>query len=324
MKIVFLGSPEAALPTVEALAASSHQIVAVISQPDRPAGRGRHLHPCSVAAFARKHKLSLYQPVRAKDAAFVKTFEGWQADLAIVVAYGQILPRAIVAAPRFGCWNIHFSLLPRYRGAAPVAWALINGETQTGVTLMRLVEKLDAGPILKQVAEPIRPDDTTASLEARLARRGAELCLAGLRDLAALRPGTGGPLSETPQSEALASYAPMLKKEDGKIDWSETAATIARLVRGLNPWPGAYSYLPASGGCVDKTLLKIYSAEAGGMDTPVPAGTIVTADPASGWVIACGQGTLVVHEVQVAGKKRMTAAEFLRGHPIPSGAKLSS
>ncbi len=316
MRLIFMGSPEAALPTLQALLDSSHQIVAVVTQPDRPAGRGQHQQPCPVAALAGKEGLPLHQPERAKDANFVKTFQGFKADLAIIVAYGQILPRAILEAPKQGCWNVHFSLLPKYRGAAPVASALLNGEAQTGVSLMQLVEKLDAGPVFKQITETIRQNDTTGSLEKRLADQGAKLCLTALAELETHS------LIAVEQDDSQATYAPLLQKSDGAIDWSQPATNIARRVRALRPWPGTYTFLPGSGGRVDKVLLKIYSAEAvetEGNDAP---GTVIAADSERGIKIACGTGTLRIQELQLAGKKRCSTADFLRGHSLTTGTQL--
>lgn len=325
LRIVFMGSPAVALPSLDFLQQSSHEIVGVITRPDRPAGRGRKVQPCAVAARARELGLSLFQPESLINPPFIETLRQLKPDLAIIVAYGKILKPDIIEAPRYRCWNVHFSLLPKYRGAAPCQWTLINGETRTGVTIIRLVEKMDAGPILGQVEMDIDPEDNTASLEQRLAVAGVELLERTLNALAA------GTLSETPQDDSHATLAPLLKKEDGLIHWQDTADSISNRIRGLDPWPGAYTYLATEPGkgasaqkeaSVDKVMLKIYSSRALAEETSAAPGTILKADTKAGFIVACGRGALQLQELQLQGKKRMTATDFLRGHRISEGTQL--
>ncbi len=306
MNIVFMGSPELALPCLEVLYRSEHKIVGVVTQPDRPAGRGRKLTPCAVAAQAREWDLPLYQPLSLKDPPFAATLQALEVDLAVIVAYGRILSREVLETPRHGCWNLHFSKLPQYRGAAPMQWALINGETETGVSIIRLVKELDAGPILKQQAVAIEADDTVASLGPRLAQLGPELLLQCLTDL------DKGTLTETVQDEAQASLAPSLKKEEAELDWTQSGTQLVNRIRGLNPWPVAFSY-------IDKHRLKIYSARAVAGDTTAQPGTVLQANDADGLVIACGDGALAIDEMQLEGKKRMSSQDFLHGTQISIG-----
>lgn len=325
LRILFMGSPEVAVPYLEFLHQSSHNIVGVVTRPDRPAGRGLKVHPCAVAGRARELGLNLYQPESMVDPPFVKTIEELQVDLGIVVAYGKILKEEILLAPRYRCWNVHFSLLPKYRGAAPYQWALINGETKTGVTLIRLVKKMDAGPILGQVECTIDPEDNAETLGDKLARLGVPLLA---KSLEALQSDV---LIETPQDDEQASFAPLLKKEDGLINWDESTSSLCNHIRGLNPWPAAYSHLPCESHQktppgettrVDKVMLKIYSAEAFECERGANPGTVIKADAKLGLVVACGNGALLIKELQLAGKKRMKATDFLRGHSIPEGIKL--
>lgn len=323
LRILFMGSPEAALPCLNLLAESPHDIVGVLTRPDRPVGRGRHIQPCAVAARARELELPLFQPKSLIKPPFIETLEELRADLAIVVAYGKILKSDVLNAPAHGCWNVHFSLLPQYRGAAPTQWALINGETETGISIIRLVEALDAGPILAQQKVSIDPSDTTASLLPRLSVAGAELLGKTLQAL------ESGHVSETAQDEAAASFAPQLKKEDGHIDWTDPALMIQNRIRGLNPWPGAYAYLPAtaiskttSSASVDRIRLKLYSAAVLPTTAELEPGTVVTANREQGLCVACREGSLQIRELQLEGKKRMTAREFLQGHPLKEGIRL--
>lgn len=330
LRILFMGSPEAALPSLNALVQSEHELIGVVARPDRPAGRGQNLQACAVAARARELELPLFQPDSLITPPFIETMHTLAPDLAIVVAYGKILAKDILKSPRHGCWNVHFSLLPKYRGAAPVQWALINGEDTSGVSIIQLVEELDAGPVLKQAEQKIRSEDTTDSLQASLAIRGSDLLLSTLRDLLAKQ------LQAVPQNETQVSLAPSLKKSDGHIDWTLSAQEICNRIRGLNPWPGAFTYLPrqveaaptsrgkpSQGPSVDKVSLKIYSAQAFEGTVSEDSGTIEQADPREGFVVACGSGRLRIEEVQFPGKKRMTAADFLRGHPLQTELRLT-
>ncbi|MBI2082124.1 MAG: methionyl-tRNA formyltransferase [Deltaproteobacteria bacterium] len=304
-RLLFMGSPEIAVPSLKALVESGESIVAVITQPDRPAGRGQKITSCAVAEFAKDHDLLLLQPEKIRDVSFFEKLKGLAPDLIVVVAYGKILPKEILEIPKH-CVNLHFSLLPKYRGAAPVQWALINGEEETGVTTMFMVEKLDAGPILMQKKVSIESDETAETLGQRLANSGAQLLVEtiGLLEKGDLRP--------TPQNESEATLAPSLKKEDGQLDFSKKATTLLNQIRGVTPWPGAFTHLQGK-------LLKIHRASVS--DKSGKPGEVLAISP-EGIEIGCGKGSLVIHELQLEGKKRMLAAEFLKGHPLKLGSYL--
>ncbi len=313
LRIVFMGSPEAALPCLEYLHQSVHKIVGVVAQPDRPSGRGRQSQPCTVAAQALAWDLPLFRPESLKEPPFIETLKELQPDLIVVVAYGKILAKNILELPRFKCWNVHFSLLPKYRGAAPYQWALINGETETGISIIRLVPKLDAGPILSQQVVSIDPTETAGDLLAKLAPIGAQLLRETLFSLQA------GELNESPQDDSQATFAPQLKKADGLIDWELSATELSHRIRGLSPWPGAYTFVPS--GQIDKVRLKIYSAQALKIEDVAIPGTVLQANN-DGFIIACGEDALKIEDVQLEGKKRMNSADMLRGTPIPEESQL--
>ncbi|MBI3541128.1 MAG: methionyl-tRNA formyltransferase, partial [Deltaproteobacteria bacterium] len=321
LKILFMGTPSVAVPTLETLLESDSQIVGVVSQPDKPAGRGQEIVTPPVACLAKEKGLPLFQPDRVKgNAEFLKILKDLAPDVIVVVAYGKILPVEILTLPPMKCINLHFSLLPQYRGAAPVQWALINGEENTGVTTFILAEKVDAGPILLQKKVLIEPEDNTELLGHRLAIAGASLVKETLEGLKA------GRLKAIPQIENLATPAPLLKKEDGKIDWSRKNTVILGQVRGMNPWPGTYTIL-------DGKLFKIHAVTVGagpracpdrGTHGEVPLrtpGEIINITP-EGIEIACGRESLLLTEVQLEGRKRMDAATFLAGHPLQKGQRL--
>jgi methionyl-tRNA formyltransferase len=316
LRIIFMGSPDWALPALEALHQSSHRLLAVITQPDKAAGRGQKKTPCAVAERARELNLNLLQPNKIKDPDFLQSLQDFKADLIVVVAYGRILSKEILDLPTHGCWNLHFSLLPRYRGAAPVQWAIAKGETKTGVSLIKLVEELDAGPVLKQVAEQIHEDDSTKSLGMRLTQIGASLLKKALKEL------IDGNLMKTEQDHNDASLAPILKKEDGRIDWNISAKEINARMRAFNPWPGTYAIVDAPGSHVDKERLKIYIAQVIDLEANVSAGTIISKKAGEGLVVKCGKGAVKLLEVQLAGKKRMSAEDFTRGVALPEKARL--
>ena len=307
MRLVFMGTPESAVPSLQRLIDDQHEIVAVWTQPDKPAGRGKKLHASPVKQFALAHDLRVYQPAKIKTPESKQLFASHEADIAVVVAYGKILPQEFLDAPRHGCVNVHFSLLPKYRGAAPVNWAIVQGETQTGVTTMQIVQELDAGPILLQSAATIGPRETAPELLSRLATIGAELISETLRGLDRIEP--------KPQLEAEATFAPILKREDGLIDWSADAFAIERRVRGLQPWPNAYTSL-------DSRRLIIWKA------TPEPATPgadlpgVVLAAHADEFRIACGDATtLRVLELQTEGGRRMSVRDFLNGTAVKVGSR---
>ncbi|MBK7996201.1 MAG: methionyl-tRNA formyltransferase [Blastocatellia bacterium] len=304
MKIVFLGTPEWAVPSFERIIADGHEVLAVFTQPDKPAGRGNKLHPPPVKQAALAHQLTVYQPTKVRTPEFQQLFDSLAPDVAIIVAYGRIIPEWILKIPKYGFINVHFSLLPAYRGAAPINWAIVNGEKQTGITTMQLVPELDAGDILLQQATEISDLETAEELGKRLSFLGAELLSQTLDKL----------LSITPQKQdhEKATFAPILKREDGKINWQEmTAQEVALRVRGFQPWPGAYTLLKGTRLIIWQA--KVKNAVLSGNNQP---GTIVQADK-NGIVIACNQSTaLTILELQLEGRKRLQVRDFLNGIPL--------
>ena len=312
MRVVFLGTGDIGVPSLKALATTGfHEVQAVFTQPDRPAGRDLKLRPPPVKVAARELDLPVFQPekIRAPDA--LDELVRLKPDVIVVAAYGQILPKAVLSLSPFGCINIHASLLPRHRGASPIHAAILEGDSQTGVTIMQVDEGLDTGDILFKVAAPIGPDDTAGSLHDRLAQLAPDALLACL-DL--LGRGT---VSREKQDGALATYAPKLTRKDGEIAWNKPAEEIERRIRAMTPWPGAYSFVTFGD---IQAILKIHRAEIW-EGSSEPAGTVVSADDC-GILVAAGNGGIVLKDIQIAGGKRLTAAEFLRGHPIALGAQL--
>ncbi len=295
-RIVFMGSPDFAVPTLQALAAA-YPVVGVVTQPDKPAGRGRKPTPPPVKRAAEALGIPVIQPRRLRRPEAFDALQAWQPDLIVVAAYGQILRPNVLALPRYGCINVHASLLPRWRGASPIQHAILHGDRETGITIMLMDEGMDTGPILSQQALPIAPDDTAATLSARLADLGARLLLGTL-------PGyLRGEIRPRPQPEEGVTYAPLLKKADGRLDFGQPAETLARQVRAFNPWPGAFTEWKSQ-------PLKVHRAHAADLPTP-GAGVrlIVEGRPA----IGTAEGVLVLDEVQPAGKKPMRGEDFLRG-----------
>jgi methionyl-tRNA formyltransferase len=308
MRIVFMGTPEVAAFSLERLFETPEPVVGVVTQPDRPAGRGRKTILSPVRRAAEIHGVPTLAPEKIRDPSFFDVLSKWAPDLIVVVAYGRILPRQILELAPHGCLNVHYSLLPKYRGAAPVPWAIIGGEEKSGVTTMRLVEKMDAGPIFLQREISIAPNDTTASLQAKLAPVGAELLVETIAGLKA------GNLTPQAQDESKVTYAPVLKKEDGLIDWNLPAVSIERCVRGFNPWPSAYTYRAGN-------LLKIHRARVIEIAEKAAPGEVLKADKEGLW-IATGAGALGLEEVQLENRKKMTAREFLNGTRVKKGARL--
>lgn len=305
-----MGTPEFAVPSLEALLKSENQLVGIVTQPDRPKGRGQQLTPSPVKAIAQREGIALLQPTKMKDPGFMAELSAWKPDLIAVTAFGRILPPAVLSLPYRGCVNVHGSLLPKYRGAGPIQWALINGETVTGITTMLMDEGMDTGAMLLQESIPIHPDDTAGSLSPRLADLGGRLLVETLSQLKA------GTLVPRPQDHTRATLAPLLKKEDGLIDWTTPATSIANRIRGLTPWPGAYTFLKA-----DRwTLCRV---------TPIPESTPGTpgqiiALTKDGIRVATGQGVIAIHELQPANSRRMPAAQYLAGHPLQIGMQLNA
>ena len=307
LKIIFMGTPDFAVPSLDALAAR-HEVTAVVTQPDRPAGRGAKTAASPVKSRALQLGIPCLQPERIKAAQALERLGSFPADIFVVAAYGQILPSAVLETPRFGCINVHASLLPKYRGAAPIQWAIINGEAATGITIMQMDAGMDTGDILLTREIPIEESDDAGTLQDKLADLGAGALTAAL-DLMA-----SGQHRREPQNDALATYAPMLTKETGRIDWSASPASIVNLVRGLSPRPCAWT---RQGG----ETYKIYSAVVcgGASGAEGPPGKILAADAANGVRIAAGSGALRVLELQRANGKRLSAEEFLRGNSLKVG-----
>ncbi len=305
MRAIFYGTPQLAVPSLEAVAAIA-EIVLVVCQPDRPAGRGLELRPPPVKARALELGLEVVQPRRVKRPAFAESLVALDADVAVVIAYGRILPKAVLDAPRRGCVNVHASLLPAWRGAGPIQWAIVNGDASTGVCLMQMDEGMDTGPVLACDETPIDPDETAGELGQRLSQMGAAILTRELPRWVA------GEITPTPQDHARATSAPLLTKEDGRVIWAQSARAVHDRVRGMSPWPGAFTTLG------DKTLKVHRTRVVEGAGEP---GTVLRAD-ADGIVVACGVGAVALQRVQLAGKRRLAAGAFLSGHPIASGTRL--
>jgi methionyl-tRNA formyltransferase len=311
LRIVFFGTPQFAVPSLDALLASRHEIVGVVTQPDRPRGRGQKATVGAVKARAATVGVPILQPERLKDQAFLEALTALGADLGVVAAYGKILSDAVLGTPRLGMINVHASLLPRYRGAAPVHRAIIAGDTETGVTIMRVVKALDAGPMLAQVTRAIGPDDTSDAVENDLASKGAALLVATVDELA------GGRAHETPQIDADATYAHRLTKNDGLIDWGGPAAAIHNQIRGLHPWPHAFTFVRGR-----RLILHRSGRATAGARAAVP-GTVLEA-AGDRLAVQTGDGSLDLLIVQVEGKRPMTARDFLAGHPLAPGELFSA
>jgi len=306
MRLVFMGTPAFAVPSLEALLRSEHSIAGVVTRPDRPKGRGQELAAAPVKLVCEREGLPLLQPHKLKDPAFLDALRAWDPELIAVAAFGRILPPAILRMPPRGCINVHASLLPKYRGAGPIQWAIINGERETGITTMLMDEGMDTGPILLQERVPIRPEETAGALSARLAEVGGRLLVETIRRL------KDGTVTPQPQDSSQATLAPLLTKEDGLIDWKLTATDIANRVRGLSPWPGAYTFAGE-----DRWVLIRASA----VDRPAGAavpGTIVQMSK-DALLVATGGGLLAVTELQPASSRRMTVSQYLAGHPLAPG-----
>jgi methionyl-tRNA formyltransferase len=297
MRIVFIGTGEIGVPTLRALLNSEHEVVALVTQPDKPVGREQRIEPPPIKRAITKTRIRILQPARIKDPQAIEEIRGFTPDVIVVVAYGQILPRDLLEIPRLACLNLHASLLPRWRGAAPIQAAIAAGDCETGMTAMYMDEGLDTGDILLQRNLEILPNDTSGSLHDRLAQVAPETLLESLRLLAA------GSAPRIPQDNSRAIYAPKLKREHAQIDWSESAEAIERKIRAYNPWPGAFMK-------IDRQTLKIFSASV--VDLSGQPGEILRSD--KDLIVTTSKGALSLEEVQLEGKRRMTAAEFLRGH----------
>jgi len=310
LKVVFFGTPTFAVPTLDALLASSHTVVGAVTQPDKPRGRGQRETDAPVKARAVQAGLRILQPMTLKDPSVLDDLAALGADIGVVAAYGKILTQAVLDIPRLGMVNVHASLLPRYRGAAPVHRAVMAGETMTGVTIMRVVRALDAGAMLARVERPVGPNDTSDEVERDLALLGAALLVQTLDRMAA------GPVDEVPQDDSLGNYAHRLTKEDGLIEWSRGADEIHNQIRGLHPWPHAYSFLDG------QRLILWRSTWSAETDAAEP-GTVLAAD-ADEFRVATGRGTLLITELQAEGRRVARTREFLAGRKIPSGLRFAA
>lgn len=311
MKIIFMGTPDFAVGTLEELIRAGHTITLVVSQPDKAKGRGHSVQYTPVKEAALKHGLPVFQPERIRDEEAVSYLEGIPADVIVVVAFGQIIPRRILDMKKYGCINVHGSLLPKYRGAAPVQWAVIDGEKESGVTIMQMDDGLDTGDMLAKTVVPLDEKETGGSLFDKLAKAGAKLCAETLGKL------ERGEIVPEKQGESPTAYASMLTKETGNIDWTRDAHAIERLIRGVNPWPGAYTKLNG------KTL-KIWECQVISDDTASKGacGEILDVTKEA-MIVRTGKGMLAIRELQLEGKKRMDAGAFLRGFAVTPGTVLT-
>ena len=311
LRIIFMGTAELACASLLALTREpGFNVVAVVTQPDKPKGRALKLHPSPVKEVALATSLPVLQPVRARDESFLDDLRQLHPDLIVVAAYGQILPQAILDLPRFGCLNVHTSLLPKHRGAAPIQWAILDGDATTGVTIMKMDAGLDTGAILSQQSTPIHAEDDSQTLHDRLAQLGATLLVQTIRDHVA------GKTLAVPQSPDGVSYARKIKKGDGLLDWSQPARVLWNRVRAFTPWPGAFTHFTTAG---HPAMLKVWLAETA--DESGPAGHILQAEK-SGILVACGAHSLRILELQPESGRRMTATEFLSGHHLKPGDRL--
>ena len=313
MRIIFMGTPDFSVGTLEALVEAGHDVCLAVTQPDKPKGRGKEMQFTPVKEAAVKHGILVYQPKRVRDPECVEELRKYNADVMVVVAFGQILPKEILEMTPYGCINVHASLLPKYRGAAPIQWAIIEGESVTGVTTMQMDEGLDTGDILMVEKVKLDAKETGGSLFDRLSDVGAHLLVKTLEGLEA------GTITPVKQDDSESTYVKMLHKSFGKMDFNKSAAELERLIRGLNPWPSAFTY-------IDGKMLKIWDADVADNISEVQIeevkpGQVVTVGKNT-FTIACGQGYLVVNEVQLEGKKRMDSGSFLRGNQLEAGVML--
>jgi methionyl-tRNA formyltransferase len=313
LRLVFMGTPPLAGTVLQALLEERRfDVIAVVTQPDQPKGRELKLQPSAVKELALEKNVPLLQPERARDETFLSQVRQLAPDLIVVAAYGQILPQALLDVPRFGCLNVHTSLLPKYRGAAPIQWAILNGDAETGVTIMKMDAGLDTGAIVSEERTPILPEDNAQTLHDRLARIGGALLARTIPEF------VSGTIAPRPQPTDGTSYARKIKKEDGRFDWSQPASVLWNRVRGLTPWPGTFTFLQAT---TPPTLLKIWRAEPVENVSRVH-GQILSANR-DGIIVACGQGALRILELQREGGKRLDAQQFLAGYPLHAGDRFA-
>ena len=308
MKVIFMGTPDFAVGTLEAIVAAGHEVVLAVTQPDKPKGRGKSMQYPPVKEAAIAYGIEVYQPERVRRLECIEYLAKYQPDIIVVAAFGQILPKDILEMPKYGCINVHASLLPKYRGAAPIQWAVINGEKASGVTIMRMDEGLDTGDMIASVAVELDAQETGGSLFDKLQDAGAQLCVETMKSI------EDGTAVYTPQDNEIATHTKMIQKSLGKINWSLSAVQIERLIRGLNPWPSAYTHL-------DNKAFKIWKARVVETDGAYAPGCICKVGKNT-MVVQTGEGGLELLEVQLAGKKRMDAGSFLRGYPVAEGSFL--
>lgn len=308
MRVIFMGTPDFAVPSLEALL-TKHEVVLVVTQPDKPKGRGKKMVPTPVKACALEHGIPVLQPEKVKEPEFVEQLRSYEPDLIAVTAFGQILSEPILEMPKYGCINVHGSLLPKYRGAAPMQWSIIDGEKVTGITTMYMAKGLDSGDMLLKAEVEITDEDTFATIHDKMAVTGANLLLDTLDQLEA------GTLERIPQDHDAATYAPMITKETGHIDWSKNRQDIINLIRALNPVPAAYTIY-------EEEVLKIFGAVISDVQADDAANGEIVAVVKKGFVVKCGDGCLLITEVQARGGKRMMTDAYLRGHAVKEGILL--
>ncbi len=305
MKVIFMGTPDFAVETLEAVIKAGHEVALVVTQPDKPKGRGNAMQASPVKEYALAHGIEVYQPKKIREQECVDYLAGFGADIFVVAAFGQILSQALLDMPKYGCINVHASLLPKYRGAAPIQWAVINGEQTTGVTIQQMDIGIDTGDIIAQEELTLAADETGGSLFDKLAAVGASLCVKAMEQIAS------GTATRTPQDESAATHTSMIRKDFGHIDWNKSAREIERLIRGLNPWPSAYTHL-------DGKTLKIWKTTVKGSESGEKPGCIVDVTK-DAILVQTGEGVLQLDEIQLEGKKRMACDAFLRGYHIEKG-----
>lgn len=310
MNIVYMGTPDIAAVILKDLLDSNHNIIGVVTQPDKPKGRGKQVQYTPVKEVALEHGIPVYQPLKVKDESFIQVLKELNPDIIAVAAFGQIIPKAILELPKYGCVNVHASLLPKYRGAAPIQWSIIDGEEVTGITIMQMDEGLDTGDMIMKESVVIDKKETAGSLHDKLAAIGGKLLLKALEAIENNRA------VKEKQKDEESNYAVMLKKEMGHIDYKKSAIEIERLIRGLNPWPSAYSFL-------DGKTLKIWDADVVDSHQKEVNPGVITAVTKDAFLVQTGEGILAIKELQLEGKKRMSTGEFLRGYSIQEGTILN-
>ena len=309
MRVIFMGTPDFATGTLEEIVKAGHEVVGVVTQPDKPKGRGKTMMPTPVKETALKYNLPVYQPKKVREPEFVELLRSLKPDVMVVAAFGQIITKEILEMPKYGCINVHASLLPAYRGAAPIQWAVINGDKESGVTIMQMDEGIDTGDMIEKAVVPIAEDETGGSLFDKLSHTGAKLCVKVLKDL---EEGTA--VREKQPEESTTPYAKLIDKKMGEVDWKKSAKEIEQLIRGLNPWPSAYTK-------VHGKTLKLWKAKVLLETSQMKPGQIVKVTKDS-LAVQTGQGMLEIQELQLEGKKHMDTSSFLRGYALAEGESL--